>query len=88
VSILLFAVLPPPVFDELFGLLGLALSLEQDCMHPKIRISAPVSLTYSIKSFLSIIASFLFLKPNIFNFCLNKSILIVVILSIQNPYHV
>jgi hypothetical protein len=67
-SILVLADPPPPVPPvppELGGVLGLlviSLSLEQDCIHPKIRMAAPLRPTFSIKSFLSIVAGFIFLK--------------------------
>jgi hypothetical protein len=60
----------PPEFGGVFGLLVISLSLEQDCIHPKIRMAAPLSPTFSIKSFLSITADFIIPKTNISKFCL------------------
>jgi hypothetical protein len=60
----------PPELGGVLGLLVISLSLEQDCIHPKIRMAAPLRPTFSIKSFLSIGAGFILPKTNIFKFCL------------------
>ena len=58
----------PPEFGGVLGLLVISLSLEQDCIHPKIRMAAPLKPTFSIKSFLSIIADLYFQKQIFLNF--------------------
>jgi hypothetical protein len=60
----------PPEFGGVLGLLVISLSLEQDCIQPKIRMAAPLKPTFSIKSFLSIVTGFIIPKTNIFKFCL------------------
>ena len=70
-STLLLELFPLFELGGVFEEFGLASSLEQDCIHPKMSIAAPLRPTFSMNSFLSILSLFIIDKTNVQTICLN-----------------